>query len=177
MTILISIPSQAGHWKIAITVPEILPDIKDLLARLQDKDRKERYQALCDTELYNQSTSNFDVNLLDCLISILRDEDIEMKCKAVEVLAQVNNIEAPSPLLFKALTNLLARDIEPDPRKAVVEILGGLGEQAIPILIDALNDQDDDVREAVVASLSLYDSEQALDAIISAFHCQNDLAC
>jgi len=141
---------------------------------LQDKDRAVRYQALCDTALNFQSGVALNTQLFGPLISILRDEDTEIVCKAVEVLVQASEIQGSADLVFKVLTNLLASSIDTESRRVVTEHLGLLGEQAIPILIKTLSDQNEEVRDAAMVGLIAHESEKILGPIASAFHREND---
>ena len=156
-------------------MPTNLPDKIDIQNRLQDKDRAVRYQALRDAALYFQSGVTLDTQLFESVISILRDEDREIVYEAAEVLVRASETQGSADLVFKTLTNLLSSSRDTQSRRVVTEHLMFFGEQAIPILIETLNDQDEEVRGAAIVGLIAYDSKEILAPITSAFHRENNL--
>ena len=133
-------------------MPTNLPDKSDIQNRLRDEDRAVRSQALCDATLYFQSGATLDTQLLESVISILRDEDKEIVYEAAEVLVRASETQGSADLVFKALTDLLTSSRDTQSRRVVTEHLMFFGERAIPVLIETLSDQDEEVRDAAIVA-------------------------
>ena len=146
-----------------------------LLTQLQHNDRQVRYQALCEIELDFRETDQIDPDLIECLSTLLQNEDSDFRCKTIALLAQARE-QDPADLVFNTLAEVLANDKDPAPRKTAVEYLHYFEETALPVLIAALDDPDDEVRSAAANSLSVFNSEYVFEPLVAAYHCEKELA-
>jgi HEAT repeat protein len=94
------------------------------------------------------------------LTKALRRQDAEIQFRVIDSLERVGDARAV-PALLQALKG------ERDLRPSIIRALGDIGDtRAIPSLISCLRDTDADVRRSAVFALAVFNTEEALEALL-----------
>ncbi len=97
------------------------------------------------------------------LINALKDEDLEVRCKAARALGNIKSDTAVQPLI-----NAL-KDEDSYVRRSVAEALGNIkSDTAVQPLINALKDEDYYVRRSATEALGNIKSDTAVQPLINA---------
>ena len=99
--------------------------------------------------------------LIPVFLEALNDSDADIRILAINQLTNYRNVEA-----LEAISNLLKHDDREETRAAAASSLGQLGyQQAIPHLLDALNDESPVVVEAAIRGLGWLKSGEAIEPL------------
>jgi len=131
----------------------VVERIGELLAKLQSPDFYERENAVKELGTYNKDEA------VAGLIIALEDPDLGIREVAAEHLTKIKGATA-SQLLVRFLEH---NDI--GTRNLASEILVKIGREAVPALLEHINDDDYDVRKFIVDVLGLIKDEQAIEAV------------
>jgi HEAT repeat protein len=97
------------------------------------------------------------------LLTLLADDDALVRMKAAESLGELRHGAG-----LAALRSTLARDSDPLVRVHVVEALGDLQDpEALPSLLNALDDPDEQVRAYAADAIGRLGSDAVLDALLA----------
>jgi len=97
-------------------------------------------------------------------VAALRDPDQHIRCAAVELLGDLRDIRTIIPLCQ------LLRDPHPDVRTTVSKVLGKMGKFVVEPLLDALEEDDWQIRLAAARGLGSTGDQRALEPLSRALH-------
>jgi hypothetical protein len=97
-------------------------------------------------------------------VSAIWDQDDLVSIDAIELLAGIGPVEGTTPSLIQILETHESTRV----RRDAALILGRLGQEVVPALVKALNDESSTVREAAVEALGMIgpDAAEAVPALI-----------
>ncbi len=114
-----------------------------------------------DVNAYYALNSIGGEGLISVFLEALNDSDADIRILAINQLTNYRNVEA-----LEAISNLLKHDDREETRAAAASSLGQLGyQQAIPHLLDALNDESPVVVEAAIRGLGWLKSGEAIEPL------------
>ena len=103
-----------------------------------------------------------DVAAIDYIKDALVDEDISVKCNAIEAIGNIGN-EKDALLLV-----LLLKDSDIDVRKIAAEVMVKIiGEKAVKYILPLLSDKDRGIRKKAVELLTIIGSAACVDPLIN----------
>ena len=131
----------------------VVERIGELLSRLQSTDFFEREEVVKELGRYREDEA------VAGLVLAIEDADLGIRELAADFLTEIKG-RTTSELLCRFLAH-------PDigTRNLASEILVRIGSEAVPALIDQLNDEDSDVRKFAVDILGLIRDERALEPL------------
>jgi HEAT repeat protein len=143
------------RWAAAWALGKIgdLQAVPALMEALKDEDKDVRQTAA-------EALGKIGVPAVPALMEALKDEDWRVRQAAARALGEIGDPQA-LPALIQALKDEYVRE-------AVEEALGKIGVPAVPALIEALKDDDEDVRRAAAGALGEIGDPQAVPALIEA---------
>lgn len=136
--------------------------------RARDRALRGRERALRGLERVERS--RLQTNALEALITVLNDQDLEVRVQAVHALG-----EFESPQAIEALGRVLINDPVPEVQKMAAWALGEIeSAAAVDYLVRALRADSPEVRKQAAWALGEIESAAALDGLAAAIENEND---
>jgi hypothetical protein len=113
-----------------------------------------------------------NVKDLESLIQLLKDDDMGVRCEAVDALGDIGDPRAVEPLIIVLKEGYLKGptkeqyDSDPEVRSRAADALAKIGDsRAVESLINALKDDDEEVRADVAEALGVIGDNRAIEAL------------
>ena len=136
--------------------------------RAQERQLREQERALRGLERIERS--RLQANALDAMITLLNDQDPEVRVQAAHALGEFESARA-----IEALGRVLINDPEPEVQKMAAWALGEIrSAAAVDHLVRALRNADAEVRKQVAWAMGEIGSAAALDALTAAIENERD---
>lgn len=140
------------------------PPLEKLLVALTSDDRDRRIRAA--SELGDTG----DRTVIPVLIKTLRDDDWRVREAAAGALARLK-AAAAVPALLEALRQMRGGPFSNNaPNKLITQAIRDIGAASVPVLIDAINDDDPRMRLAIVDMLGEIGDTDAIPVLTNALH-------